>query len=58
MGLTSASAEVDKAPTEEVSSKVTSKSWETQGFPQLGAWQDTEQVDQALDMQEKPSQGE
>lgn len=52
-GLTSASMEVDKAPSEEDASKVTSQSWETQGFPQLGAWQDKQRAGQALDMPQK-----
>lgn len=51
-GLTSASMEVDKVPSEEVASEVMSESWETQVSPQLGTWQDMQHVDQALDMQQ------
>ena len=46
--------DADKAPSEEDASKVTSQSWATQGFPQLGAWQDKQHAGQALDMQQKP----
>lgn len=55
-GLTSASMEVDKVPSEEVASEVMSESWETQVSPQLGTWQDMQHVDQALDMQQKSGQ--
>lgn len=50
--------EVDKAPSEEEASKVTSQSWGTHGFPQPGAWPHKQHVGQALGMQQKSGLGE
>lgn len=49
--------EVDKVPSEEEASKVTSQSWGTQGFPQPGAWPHKQHAGQALGMQQKSGLG-